>query len=492
MSLSKNTTYNLIGTLVPLGLAVVTVPAYLKLIGAERYGVLAIAWLILGYFGVFDLGLGRAVTQRIAAMRDESDESRATTFGTAVVANGIIGCVGALILWPIAYYVFASGVGMSHALRGEAVSIAPLLALALPVATASGMLGGALMGRERFREVNLITTNSTVLFQLLPLGTAWLFGPDLRVLLMSSVLARCIGLAMLWWECGRVFGRDAFRLFDAGQLKTLMHYGGWVSVTSLIGPLLLMSDRFLIGRSLGAVAVTVFTVPTQITSRLSPIAGALGRALFPRLAYADPEEVDRLTSDCVRVLFAFMTLPVAIGVGIMEPTMRLWLGAQIGEQAAPIGRILLVAAWINVFAQVPYWRLQARGMPRAVALAHTIEIPFYIPLLMVLLARLGLLGAAIAGLARMLADLALLQWMAERRAVNLGGFAAGLAIFASQELALRVLSPSIPHACLVALGGGLCATAVSWLVLPRSIRRLVGPLLAKTKSSVLALGVRAA
>ncbi len=59
MRVAHGALLNLAGHAAPLVAAVAAVPALIGSIGQERFGFLALAWALVGYFSFFDLGLGR-------------------------------------------------------------------------------------------------------------------------------------------------------------------------------------------------------------------------------------------------------------------------------------------------------------------------------------------------------------------------------------------------------------------------------------------------
>ena len=427
-SVGRNAGYNLAGAAIPLVLSLVTIPIYLELIGADRYGVLAIAWLMLGYLGLFDLGLGRATAFRIAALRDSSAEERATTLWTAIVVNLGLGAVGALLLWAAADWFFAHMFKVDPAIRPEIVAGVPFLALTVPVATMTGVMTGALQGREQFLRTNTVSVTSTILFQLFPLGIAWASGPYLPHLLLAALAARLVAIAILWAFCHAELTRGHPVRVEKARVKELLSFGGWVSVTSFVGAALVATDRFLIGAVIGAVAVTIYTVPFQLAQRIAIVPSALTTALFPRLSAAPPEEQARLGGLAFRTLASLVTPPVMVGVLLIGPFLELWVGREIGSQAAPVGRLLLIGFWINAFALVPFTRFQARGEPKRVAVILLCQVPFYLAALYFAMKLYGIVGCAVMFVIRCFVDLLLLSWFLEKRITGFGLLLANLAL----------------------------------------------------------------
>ena len=472
MSIRRNSAYNLIGLLVPLAVSLVTIPLYLGLIGEARYGVLAIVWLLLGYFGLFDLGLGRATAQRIAALREATDAERAQTFWTALMLNAGIGVLGGLLIWPIATYFFGAVFKIEDALRPEVQAAIPWLVLAVPMAALSGVLSGALQGRERFYELNLISIAGTVLFQLLPLAAAMRWGSDLGVLLPAALFARLLTLVVLLDRCKRhVFlGRSV--TFARSRAAQLVRFGGWVTVSSLVGPMMTMLDRFIIGAMLGAKAVAYYTVPFQLGERSTVVSSALTSALFPRFASATLQEEQRLAHEGLRVLVVVVTPLAAVGILFMETFLSWWISPLFAEQSTRVGQVVLLGFWANSLAIVPYAQLQARGRPDLVAKCHLGEVVPYFGLLYLGLSIFGMVGAALAFSVRVLVDFALLAGLAGMLQRSLGMLLTPALLLAVAVLVATQSSPERFEWYPLVFVHLLVTAAWAWRTAPDSLRKL--------------------
>lgn len=473
MSISRHTTYNLAGGLLPLGLSLVTIPLYIGLIGEARYGVLAIAWLLLGYFGLFDLGLGAATAQRIAALANASGAERAQVFWTALAMNCALGVLGGLVLLPVAHFYFASGAALHTDLQPEIVQALPWLALALPLSTISGVLTGALQGRAKFLELNAISVAGAAFTQLVPLAIASLHGPSLPWLLAAVVLSRLLVMATLFWRSGQHVHKGHPRSVSKAQARTLLQFGGWVTVTSLVGPLMVALDRFAIGALLGPKPVTHYTVPFQLAERTSLLPAALSTALFPRMAAVDAAQGRQLAGTAIRSLAVVMTPLTAVGLLAIGPFLGWWLNPEFAAEATLPGQLLLLGFWINAFALVPYALLQAAGRPDMVAKCHLLEVVPYLVLLYFGLRSSGIAGAAVVFGLRTLVDCILLMHYAGKLAVCARVVVAPALLLLMVFAATRFVPAALSTGWLAMALAAVIAT-VAWAVMhaPSELREL--------------------
>jgi O-antigen/teichoic acid export membrane protein len=110
-SLVKSSAWNLIGQGAPILFALITVPLLLKTIGEARYGFLTVVWVLIGYLGLFDFGVGKAMTRVVAERLGQGDRSGAGVVAKAalmmMLGIGLVSATGFLVFaefivgaWP--------------------------------------------------------------------------------------------------------------------------------------------------------------------------------------------------------------------------------------------------------------------------------------------------------------------------------------------------------------------------------------------------------
>jgi O-antigen/teichoic acid export membrane protein len=377
MGVRENTTINIVGAIIPMFVMLFTVPLYLKTLGDVRYGVLALVWLVLGYFGFLEMGLGKATANHISRLHGSSREKRAEVFWSALLVNAAFGVVAALILWCIGSYLMTNVLKMPAEFQDETLAALPWMILTLPLALVSSVLNGALEGRNKFWVVNVLQIVSTVVFQIVPLVVAYLFSPTLAYVIPAAVISRAAMNVPFLLACVHFVPLTVRPVFSWQAVRSLLSYGGWVAITGMLSPLLETIDRFLIGAVVGAQAVTYYTLPFQLVTKIRIIPAGLSRALFPKFSSATPGEADLLALTALRSLMLVMTPIIVCGVIFLRPFIDLWVGKEVSSVAAPLGEILLVGVWANSLSYIPYSLLQGKGYPDVVAkFQMLIAVPF--------------------------------------------------------------------------------------------------------------------
>lgn len=416
MSLKRNTLWNLLGAALPLAVGAAAVPYLIKSIGVERFGVLTLLWAIVGYFGLFDFGLGRAITQRVAqALADRQTERIPHLAGAGITLTIYTGLGGAAILAVAASTLATSTLNVSLALQRETFHALLLSAIAIPLTTTATAYRGMIEAYEDFKSSNLAKMLLGCSIFLFPAIGVALFGPSLANVAAWLLLSRvCALLAFVMFSMRlptgpiRLFARHA----EANQ--SLVSFSAWMAVSNLISPLLVYADRFIISHLLGAAVVAYYTVPFEFVVRLLIIPGAIGATLLPRLSIAYTDRTlnasELVRKSLLTVASVMGTLALAAGA-LAYPLLHFFISPEFAERSWLIAVLLCAGVFFNSLAFIPYTALHARGIAKPTAIFHVCEFVIYVPVLICAVHLDGLRGAAAAWCVRTLVDfMALYYW----------------------------------------------------------------------------------
>ena len=409
--LTRNSIWNLIGNGAPLLVGIVTIPIIIDDLGVDRFGVLALVWTLVGYFGLFDLGVGRAVTHAVADAIATKQRARVPGIVTSgLIFTAGIGILGMTLVLVGKGALVESVIRPPQALADEVMLAMTGVAIGIPIVTLASGLRGVLEGYQRFNLVN---------YARLPLGV-WTFICPLFVLDTVQPLAwttfllvagRLVTVLLYWFYCHRVADLEAGPAkITGGQTKTLLAFGGWLTVTNVVGPVLVHVDRFVISAILGVHAVAYYVTPFEVISRTTILASALSFALFPSFAGKFARDLDgaRETYSLALRTLAFLIFPLYLAIVVLaEPALLVWLGEDFMLASTVPMQLLAIGVYVNSVAHVPFTLVQSGGRPDWPAKLHMVELVVYLFFVTYMTTRFGIVGAALAWLTRIMVDIAI-------------------------------------------------------------------------------------
>ena len=414
--LARNTALNLLGEVVPLAVGVMAIPPIIAGLGNARFGILSLLWVLLWYFSIFDLGLGRAVTKLVSECLGKNETGRIPRiFWTAVAAQAAISCAALLLFILLVPLLAGMLPAVPAELKRETEQSLYLLALFIPVIMVTSSCKGMLEAAQRFDVINAIKIPSNLsVFLLSWIGISLGFGlPGIIFLLL---LSRALVLAAYFHYDFRVYPglRDDLSV-GASTLRSLLSFGGWSTVTTLASPVLVYAERFIIIYLLSAAALAYYAAPAEIVLRLSIIPLSISTALFPAFSHggaADRARVAALFSRPLKYILCVVAPLTITLIAFGEELLLLWLGKDYAREGLLAAQILAAGVFFNALAYVPFTAVQGLGRPDLKARLDLFLVPLFLALSVLMVKPWGLAGAALARLVITLLDLGVLMRMA--------------------------------------------------------------------------------
>ena len=448
-TVARSAVWNIVGRALPIVIAVIATPYLFADLGPTRWGLFALALSLIGIFGIFDFGIGRALTKLLAekiAIGAIEDAACLTRTGLALLT--ILGLVGAIVLAAAAPAWTSHGLRVAANERGEILFAVLVLCLAVPFVILNAALWGVISAFQAFRPANLVNIPILALYYIGPLIVLHLVDSLVAVVLVL-VVCRIAMTACYWRICLGVMPSLRTARVDWSHGRELMRLGGWMTISNLAWPLLMYVDRFMVASVLSVAAAGFYATPSDMLGRFSLVTVAVMQTAFPAMAAAfrsDPDQAATLLRRCGLAVASILFIPALVVTAFSHEILSLWIGASFAQDASAVMRWLALAVVLGAVDTVVAGFIDSIGRPDVNAKFSIIELVLYVPVLALLLRTYGIEGAAWAWTLRVGLDLAMRAVIAGRLVPSLRPVLSrlvALTLIATLALSLPMVAPSI-------------------------------------------------
>ena len=413
-TLITNTFINFTGQLIPIILAFLTLPIIIRGLGNDRYGLLTLSYAVLGYFTMFDLGVGRASIKYIAeAINSSSEYDVSRAVSSSITFQLILGVFFGILFNFLICDLLVDSLNLNEKLKSEASMMFNILSFSIPIVTTQAALSGVLEAKQRFDLVNAVKIPAIIsTYFVFPLLGIYL-ELDLIDLILLIVSTRILSVICYFSLCLREIKTIKIFFFDVRYLSKFTIYGLWVTISNIASVLMENADRFIIGSFISITSVTYYVIPYEIVSKIRIFSNSITLSTFPIFSSLNILEnrsmYIKILGQSIKFIIIFVGPTVLFVILFANLFLTLWLGSEFAKSSTLVLQVIAIGIFANSIANVPFSFFQSVGSPNIPAKYHITMLPFYLLFVILLAITNGIIGVAIAWTLRCVVDLFLLS-----------------------------------------------------------------------------------
>ena len=405
MAVARNVIANTIGTAVLAVATAATTIFSFRLAGSEQFGLIGFYFTLHGIVAILDTGIGPGVVREVAHARSGEHSiglpSILFTFQGIYAGITVLATVALIAAAPFIATMWLSGRTISP---GEIQTALILAAVIIALQRQRTVYSVFLEGMEQQVLVNILQSGAAVARALVVLGAMLLIAPTAIVFLGAFLLVCLAELLVTAWYAWRAASGADKATFSTAMMRRLWKFLLTSSLAVAVGALLMSADKLVVSAALPLDVVGRYMFVSQICLIVLKLIAPNVTAIFPRLS-ASVRRGD--AAEAKRVYFAaaqtVSCIVAAFGLGVAffgtETLVVLTGSAEVARDFHWPFALLAFAFALNGFALIPNALRLSEGEPGTALWSNVAAAVVYLPAIVLLTPRYGVMAPAALWLA---------------------------------------------------------------------------------------------
>jgi O-antigen/teichoic acid export membrane protein len=404
--IKKNITANFIGSFWMALMSMAFIPVYIKFLGIESWGVIGIFATLQAVMGIFEMGLGAALTRelsRLSIISGKEQEMHNLVRSMEIIYWSIAVLIGVVII-TIAHYIAYQWVNPGQLSTQTIEKAILLMGLAIALRWPASLYSGGLIGLQKQVFLNAIN----IVFSTLTGGGVVLIlifiSPTIKAFFLWQIAMSAFNTIILYkflWRClPAIKGKP---VFQKKLVIGIWKFAVGMGVISILGLIFGQLDKIIIIKFLSLEAFGYYTFASTVAMSLTRIFTPVFYAIYPKLTQLvlinDLDNLKHFYHKSSQ-LMSVLIIPIALVVTFFSyEIILLWTQNTLtAEETHILVSIIIVGTAINGLMNPPYALQLAYGWTKLSIFSNIVTIIFITPLTYYLVIKYGSVGAASAWL----------------------------------------------------------------------------------------------
>ncbi|MBO5179561.1 MAG: oligosaccharide flippase family protein [Clostridia bacterium] len=376
-------------------------PFLTGMLGQSEYGLYSLIASVIGYLTVLDLGFGNAIIVYTAKYRANNEyEKEKKMQGMFKIIFYIIGALIALIGVGLYFSVDTFfGKTMTDVELEKAKIMMLILAFNMVITFAFNIYSSIINAYERFTFQKVMSILNTILKPVLMIPLLFLGFKSITMCLVITFVNILVVLSNYIYCKKKMNVTVKFQGFDKVLFIEMFSYSFFIFLGVVVDKINWSVDQFILGIVSGTVAVSIYSVASQLNHLFVNLSTAISGVLLPKMSQmvAKQASASELTDEMIKVgriqwLIIFLMASGFVLVG--QEFIAFWVGNEYRESYY-VALLLILPVCIPLIQNLAISIMQAMNKHKFRATVTSIMAIINIALSYFLAKSYGVIGTAV-------------------------------------------------------------------------------------------------